>query len=90
MGVPKRHDREGKIGIAYTSKRYNKGGVVKFANHSCRPDHTCELQESASGRVYLVAVDDITKDVELTFPYEGAKTWVECWCAKCKEARAGD
>jgi len=64
-------NRSGQVYIFELNKRYdldgNKpGNVARFANHSCEPN--CEAV-NYRGRIWFVAVKDISPGDELTFDY---------------------
>ncbi len=42
-------------------------GMAMFINHSCAPN--CETQEDDDGRVWIIALRDISPDEELTYDY---------------------
>lgn len=63
--------------------RWNKAGYI---NHSCRPNCDPEIRK---GRVYIMAIKNITEGEELNYDY-GKEYWDDhikphgCRCAKCK------
>jgi len=67
----KKHKQSGAVYIFVLNKRYDIDGhveynVAKYINHSCAPN--CEV-EIIRGRIWVIALRDITKNEELFYNY---------------------